>query len=243
MDAAVPFRRPGRRPQIDLERIVAAGAAIGLRQLSMKAVADALGVSPQALYRHVRDREALEVLVGEHLTASFELPDDVGQPWTEYLVELGHRLREVLTPHPGLGTYLRRLGPASAGTLRIIDRCDQVLVSRGLLPIDALFAGGTVANFAISYVEMEATLDAGAPTESRERFARAVEVVGPERLPVLVQAIGEYRAAGVETYFDWSLRALVRGIAAQLADGIHPVPDSKVSSNMRRQRDGQRDER
>jgi hypothetical protein len=114
-----------------------------------------------------------------------------------------------------------------------------VLVSRGLRPVDALFAGGTVANFAISYVEMEATLDAGAPTESRERFARAVEVVGPERLPVLAQAIGEYRAAGVETYFDWSLRALVRGIAAQLADGIHPVPDSKVSSTMRRQRDGE----
>jgi AcrR family transcriptional regulator len=230
VDAAVPFRRPGRRPQIDLDRIVAAGAAIGLRELSMKAVADALGVSPQALYRHVRDREALGVLVGEHLMASFELPEDTGQPWTEYLVELGHRLRWAVSRHPGLGTYLRRLGPASAGSLRIIDRCDRVLVSRGLLPVDALFAGGTVANFAISYVEMEATLEAASPTGARERFARAVEVVGAERLPVLAQAIAEYRAAGVETYFDWCLRALVRGIAAQLADGVHPIPDSQVRS-------------
>jgi AcrR family transcriptional regulator len=230
----VPFGRPGRRPQIDLDRIVAAGAAIGLPELSMKAVADALGVSPQALYRHVRDREALEVLVGEHLMAGFELPDDVGQPWPDYLIELGHRLREALSPNPGLGTYLRRVGAASAGTLRIIDRCDQVLVSRGLRPVDALMAGGTVANFAIAYVELEAAADVGTPAGSRERFARGVEVIGPERLPVLAQAMAEYRALGVESYFDWSLRALVRGMAAQFDDGIHPVPDSQA----RRQDDG-----
>jgi AcrR family transcriptional regulator len=223
-----PFGRPGRRPQIDLDRIVAAGAAIGLPALSMKAVADALGVSPQALYRHVRDRDALEVLVGEHLMDTFELPDDAGQPWTDYLVELGHRLRDALAPHRGLGTYLRRVGVGSAGTLRIIDRCDQVLVSRGLRPVDALMAGGTVANFAIAYVELEAVADPGTPAGARERFVRAVEVIGPERLPVLTEAMAEYRALGVESYFDWSLRALVRGIAAQFADGNHPVPDSRA---------------
>lgn len=213
--------------------MIAAGAAIGLRELSMKAVADALGVSPPALYRHVRDREALEALVGEHLTAGFELPVDVGQPWTDYLVELGHQLRAALLPHPGLGGYLRRLGTASAGTLRIIDRCDQVLVSRGLRPVDALMAGGTVANFAISYVEME-TAAAEVADGGRERFARAVEVIGPERLPVLAAAVAEYRSLGVESYFDWSLTALVRGIEAQLADGVHPVPDSVVRQEARR---------
>jgi AcrR family transcriptional regulator len=205
---------------------VAAGVAVGLPDLSMRAVADALGVSPQALYRHVRDREALEVLVGEHLMAGFELPDDVGQPWPDYLVELGHRLRETLVPHPGLGSYLRRLGAGSAGTLRIIDRCDHVLVSRGLRPVDAFLAGGTVANFTIASVELQAVADAGSSAGARERFARAVEVIGHERLPVLAEAIAEYRAMGPDTYFDWSLRALVRGLAAQLDDGVLPVPDS-----------------
>lgn len=230
----MPLRRPGRRPQIDLERIVEAGVAIGLPGLSMKAVADALGVSPQALYRHVRDREALEVLVGEHLMAGFELPDDVGQPWPDYMVELGHRLREALLPHPGLGAYLRRLGTGSAGTLRIIDRCDQVLVARGLRPVDALMVGGTVASFAIASVELQATADSGEPGQARERFARAVEVIGPERLPVLAAAVAEYRALGPDTYFDWTLRALVRGLAAQLDDGIHPLPDHQA----RRHADG-----
>jgi AcrR family transcriptional regulator len=219
-----------RRAQIDLERIVTAGAAIGLPELSMKAVADALDVSPQALYRHVRDREALEVLVGEHLLESFELPDDAGQPWTDYLVELGHRLREALEPHPGLGAYLRRVGAASAGTLRMIDRCDQVLVARGLRPVDALLAGGTVASFTIAYVEALAAdvAKAGSVVDARERFVRAVEVIGPERLPVLTEAMREYRALGVDTYFDWSLRALVRGMAAQFDDGDHPVPDGRA---------------
>jgi AcrR family transcriptional regulator len=204
---------------------------VGLRELSMKAVADVLGVSPQALYRHVRDREALEVLVGEHLTARLELPDDVGQTWTDYLVELGQRMRQALLPHPGLGSYLRRLGTASAGSLRIIDRCDQVLVARGLRPVDAFMAGGTVANFTIGYVEHEGT--AAITIDTRERFARAVEAIGPDRLPVLTQAVAEYRQLGVESYFDWSLRALVRGIAAQLADGVVPTPDSVTDNEER----------
>lgn len=228
MNAPTPFRRPGRPPQVDLERIVAAGAAVGLRALSMKAVADALGVSPQALYRHVRDREALEALVGEHLMAGFALPDDTGQPWVDYLVELGHGLRRVLAAHPGLGPYLRRLGAASAGTLRIIDRCDRVLVGRGLRPVDALMAGGTVANHAIASVELEALAESSVPERSQDRFARAVEVLGPSRVPVLWSALSEMRATDPEAYFDWTLRALVRGMAAQFADGVHP--DSSQST-------------
>jgi AcrR family transcriptional regulator len=216
-------RRLGRPPRIGIDDIVRAGAAIGLPALSVTAVAQALGVSPPALYRHVRDREALEVLVGEHLMSGFELPEDRGQPWPEYLVELGTALRALLLAHPGLGPYLQRLGAASAGSLRVIDRCDQVLVSRGLRPVDALLAGSTVANFAVAAVERQAATATADAAQAIERFSSAVEAIGPERLPVLARAVTEFRRVDPDAYFDWSLRALVNGMAAQLADGSSPT--------------------
>lgn len=215
--------RPGRPPRIGIDDIVRAGAAIGLPALSVTAVAQALGVSPPALYRHVRDREALEALVGEHLMAGFDLPEDRGQPWTDYLVELGHALRTVLLVHPGLGRYLQRLGAASTGSLWIIDQCDQVLVARGLRPVDALLAGSTVANFAVAAVERQAATATADAAKAIERFSSAVEAIGPERLPVLTRAVAEFRRVDPAAYFDWSLRALVNGMAGQLSAGARPT--------------------
>jgi AcrR family transcriptional regulator len=218
-------RRPrrGRPARIDIDDIVRAGAAIGLPALSVTAVAEALGVSPPSLYRHVRDRDALEALVGEHLTAGYELPRDRGQPWADYLVELGHSLRELLLAHPGLGRYLQRLGAESAGTLRIIDHCDQVLVSRGLAPVEALLVGATVANFAVAAVERQQAMATPSAAEAIQRFSTAVEAIGPDRLPTLVRAVSEFRQLDPDVYFDWSLRCLVDGMAARLAAGRSPL--------------------
>lgn len=219
MSEDVPLRRPGRPAQVSLERILEAGVAIGLPALSMTAVADALGVTPQALYRHVADREALEVLVGEHLIADFELPADVGQPWTDYLISLGHSIRQALLLRPGMGVYLQRLGSGSAGGLRIIEECDRVLVARGLRPVEALLAGSSVANLAIAAVDRQAAAAAPSLTAARDRFARAIEEVGAQSLPVLMAAVGEYRSLEPVAYFDWSLRALVAGMAELRAAG------------------------
>lgn len=60
-------RRPGRPARLSREAIVSAGVAVvsehGVDRLSMRRVADQLMCSPMALYRHVRDKEELLVLV------------------------------------------------------------------------------------------------------------------------------------------------------------------------------------
>jgi AcrR family transcriptional regulator len=69
---------------LSLERLIAAGLetleADGLDGLSMRAVADRLGVKAASLYWHVRDRRALLALITNTVLSTVELPV-AGTPW------------------------------------------------------------------------------------------------------------------------------------------------------------------
>jgi AcrR family transcriptional regulator len=80
-------RRVGRPPQIDRQAIAEAARAVGLANLTLKAVADHLGVSVAGLYHHIRGKDDLLRLAAERTAADSEVPLDHGQHWAEWLAE------------------------------------------------------------------------------------------------------------------------------------------------------------
>jgi AcrR family transcriptional regulator len=80
-------RRVGRPAQISRQAIAEAAQQVGLGNLTLKAVADHLGVSVAGLYHHIRGKEDLLRLAAEHTAATSEVPLDHGQHWSEWLAE------------------------------------------------------------------------------------------------------------------------------------------------------------
>ena len=76
----------------------------GLDGLTMQAVADRLGVTPMALYRHVTGREELLDAIVVRVMAEMEDDDDVpAEPdagWQDFLHRLAHGVRRVALRHP-----------------------------------------------------------------------------------------------------------------------------------------------
>jgi AcrR family transcriptional regulator len=71
----------------------------GLDAVSMRGVAERLGVTPMALYRYVGDKQGLLDGLVERLIR--ELPeDDPGLPWQERLRTIGTEIRDVARRHP-----------------------------------------------------------------------------------------------------------------------------------------------
>ncbi|MDH5236337.1 MAG: TetR/AcrR family transcriptional regulator, partial [Acidimicrobiia bacterium] len=72
--------RPKQRGQLSRELILDATRNLldehGLEALSMRAVANAVGSSPMALYRYVSDRRDLEIAVAQLVSVELELIDD-----------------------------------------------------------------------------------------------------------------------------------------------------------------------
>jgi AcrR family transcriptional regulator len=84
-----------------LDATLALAEERGLDAVSMRAVADRLGVTPMALYRYVGDKQGLLDGLVERLLR--EMPaDDPALPWQDRLRALGTGVREVARRHPDL---------------------------------------------------------------------------------------------------------------------------------------------
>jgi AcrR family transcriptional regulator len=71
----------------------------GLDAVSMRTVADSVGVTPMALYRHFKSKHALLDDMVERLVTSL-MPERVTGTWDERLTDLAHAFRDAAQRHP-----------------------------------------------------------------------------------------------------------------------------------------------
>lgn len=88
---------------LNREAIVSAGIAIlddyGLADVSMRRVADALGVQAGALYYHVPNKQSLLAAVADEILGRVELPQDPRASVAEWLTGWADGLRAALLAH------------------------------------------------------------------------------------------------------------------------------------------------
>lgn len=145
----------GRPRQTEVEDILRASRAVGMRALSLNAVASRLDVSAAALYRHVEGRWGLERLLGEQLLGELQLHDDPAHDPVQHLLSFGLQLREHSIEHPGLVTYLQTLFPRGEGGRALLSTEVEALVRRGYAPDAAIVLASAVASTTIGYAAAE----------------------------------------------------------------------------------------
>ncbi|MBB5850701.1 TetR/AcrR family transcriptional regulator [Amycolatopsis umgeniensis] len=145
----------GRPARIGMDDILRAGRELGMRGLSVKAVAARLGVTATALYRHVDGRWGLERLVGESILAELRLRDDPGHGLEQHLLSFALQMRAFVLEHPGLVAYLQLLFPRGDGGQRLLNAEVDALVRRGYEPGAAIVLSGAVASLTIAMTASE----------------------------------------------------------------------------------------
>jgi AcrR family transcriptional regulator len=170
-----PGRRVGRPARVDRDQIAQAAAELGLSGLTMRAVAERLGVSTTSLYYHVRDRDELRNLVAERTTASHRLPVPAGQHWTRWLAEWADYSRAAFVSEPGLLEHYLN------GTLRlglILANLDVVvahLERQGFATAEAVDAYALVSwcalGAAVSQIRSDHVVGSGRLSESELKEA------------------------------------------------------------------------
>ena len=151
----IASRQGGRPPLITLDDVVAIGRDLGMRRLSINAVASRLGVTATALYRYVEGRWDLERLVGESLLAELDLRDDPTADTQEHLLSFAVQLRDFTAGHPGLATYLQVLFPRGDAGRRLLAVEVAALSRRGYSAEAAILLSSAVATLVISLAARE----------------------------------------------------------------------------------------
>jgi AcrR family transcriptional regulator len=128
-------RRPRGAEPLSRERILEAAIDLadrdGIDSLSMRRLADALGVDPMSLYNHVRDKGDLLDGVADRVVAEIELPEAATGDWAATMRATILSARNAMLRHPWVaGVVASRVQPGPA-TMRYMDAVFGILLDGG----------------------------------------------------------------------------------------------------------------
>jgi AcrR family transcriptional regulator len=149
----------GRPAQIDRAAVLAASLRLadeeGLAAVTMQGVADRLGVTPMALYRHVANKADLLDGVVESILLEVALPDPQ-DPWPERLAALARGTRMAALRHPEVFPLLLRRAAATPGARRTRDVVYAALREAGLGEEDVVQLERLLATAILGFAASEA---------------------------------------------------------------------------------------
>lgn len=206
-------RKPAGSP-LSREAIVASAVRLvdedGLEALTVRRLAERLGVTMMALYWHVRDKAQLLDLVGEAILAEIALPD-AGGDWETDLRALTRATRDGLRRHPNgavLAFGRARYGPSG---LALFERLLAILDSAGFAPDEAGLAYMALYTFLRGNWSSEAAGQAEAASLADYRDYLAA--LPADRFPhALATGPGLFRR-GTDDFFEYGLEVVLAGLA------------------------------
>ena len=121
----------------------------------MQAVADRLGVTPMALYRHVTNKADLLDGVVESILLEIPLPDPQS-PWPDRLSALSRGMRMAALRHPEVFPLLLQRAAATPGARRVRDVVYDALRQAGLAEHDVVQLERLLATATLGFAASEA---------------------------------------------------------------------------------------
>lgn len=251
-----PTRGPKRG--LDLGRIVAAAIAVaddqGLTSLSMRKVAEHLGVGTMSLYRYVPGKaELLDLMLdtayGEMLALDAEAEGldggaagsgerswIGGANWRAALTRVAHRYHAMYLKHPWMLQVAVSRPPLGPNVMDAYDRDLQAVEGTGLTDhqMDSVISliDGLARNTARGAADMALAEQRTGLTDLQWWQAHAPlleQVFDPERYPVAARVgatVGESMQAAYDPQlaFDFGLARMLDGIAALIEQPPAPPP-------------------
>ncbi len=218
---------PGR-PGLSRERILRAAVALadddGIDAFSMRKLAEALGVSTMALYRHVAHKD--DLLDGMIEMVYDEIETATAAEWQATMRQRAISMRAALRRHPwALGLMENRSpGPANLRYHHVGVAC---LREQAGLPIRAAIdAYNLMDSFVYGFALQEKTLpaDVAAAAEARRRSLARADPSLADRFPYFIEIADELAASGYD-YDDQFERGL-----ASILDAIERLRGTPVSN-------------
>jgi TetR/AcrR family transcriptional regulator, tetracycline repressor protein len=221
-----PRRQGVPRPQLSREVVVAAALQVldseGGEALTMRRVADQVGVSASSLYGYVENKEELVNLVLDRIFEEIDVPP--AGSWQETLKQLGRAMLAMYRRHRGVAVLTLGRVAVTPSMLAMGERVLSELRSAGMPDQVAAFVGDLAGLYVSAFAyELDVTPLAGHEQDFLAQFTSWIKSLPADRFPNTV-ALADVAVAGTAGQrFEWGMDVIVRGLESYLKEPPDPA--------------------
>jgi TetR/AcrR family transcriptional regulator, tetracycline repressor protein len=201
-----------REEKLTRERVIAEARRLlderGPDALSMRGLAGQLGVSPMALYNHVRNKRDLIDGIAQSVVRELPVPAESGD-WRERLKATFRALRSVCLANPRAIPLVQGADVLDLNLFRAMEASLSALRDAGLGARESLTAHFLLTNFTLGQVSYQIAgpfrgLD---PAEAARRG-----MLPPDQFPLILEAVSDAEW-DFDAAFEFGLEIIIEGLA------------------------------
>jgi AcrR family transcriptional regulator len=206
-------QREGRKARLTRESILDRYIELADRdgtEISLRALGEAMGVDPTAIYRHFRDKAELLSAVTDRLLAAVVDSFEPTGEWRADLRTLALQVREVYLSHPPLARLLAQSPSSHPSNARLIEACLAALRSAGLSDADATQAIELLENYTAGVSSLNAEMD----DAENDAWRRELAALPPDRYPQVTE-LADRLYRGDARNFEFGLELILDALEAR----------------------------
>jgi AcrR family transcriptional regulator len=224
------------RPRLSRERVLRGAVAVadagGLDSLTIRSLAQSLGVKPMSVYYYVANKDDILDCIVDLVFSEIELPTPGGD-WRTEIHRRAHSARRVLRAHPwAIGLMESRTSPGPA-TLRHHDAVIATLRAAGFSPELTAHAYALLDSYTYGFALQEV----GLPFDGSDTVADVAEPImerfATGEYPHLVEMATDYYLRPGYDFgdeFEWGLNLILEGLTTSAASAPqHPSDPDRES--------------
>jgi TetR/AcrR family transcriptional regulator, tetracycline repressor protein len=190
----------------------------GLDALTIRRLAQDLGVTPMALYWHFRSKEDLLEGMAEHVWGEIEVNVDPSIPWWAQLQGGLESLLRMLRAHPSAPQLVLEHEKRNEAALRATEAALEILLSAGFDPQHAAEIARSTLWTGITLVMSEAGYRPELSDEERAEWNRRSELelamLPAARYPHLVQCAAPMANCDPDFHYRLGVEMFIAGVRA-----------------------------
>jgi AcrR family transcriptional regulator len=212
---------PTTKTPLTRDRVLLAAMEIadagGIASLTIRSLAQALGVKPMSVYYYVANKDEILDSIVDLVFSEIELPD-VGGEWQSELRRRCHSARSVLKRHPwAIGLLESRTSPGPA-TMHHHDAVLGTLRAAGFSIELTAHAYALIDSYTYGFALQEAALPFDGPDSISEVAEQIITPIAPGDYPHLVELATEHVLRPGYSFgdeFEWGLNLILDGLSSR----------------------------
>jgi AcrR family transcriptional regulator len=218
------------------ERALRLGDEEGLEAVTVRRLAQELGVTPMALYWHFKNKDELLLGIVDHVLTGVRADRDAGDSWRRQLRAMLEALVAVMRAHPCLPDLLHAVDKSQAASFsRATDDALTLLAQAGFDAQEGMWVATYLLHGAMGLVsgqpDCPPTVPAGQVPEWRRQRRLQLERLPVDQFPMLVAFAGCYAEDfDAERYFTFGIDLIMAAVETAASGRLAQTGDPKLAS-------------